>query len=107
MSAIWSITKIECLPEHQGKTNVVFKVEYEVRKSLHKKPWTSVACVNVENLSQNFTPFEQVTEQMVIQWLKDTLTSLRIDMVSDIESALSDELSTVDGLPWEKVALPE
>lgn len=91
MSAIWSVTKVECLPEHQGKTNVVFKVDYEVRKALGKKPWTSVACVNVDNLSQDFTPLEQVTEQMVIQWLKDTLTSLRSDMVADIESCLSDE----------------
>jgi hypothetical protein len=91
MSAIWSVTKVECLPEHQGKTNVVFKVDYEVRKALGKKPWTSVACVNVDNLSQDFTPLEQVTEQMVIQWSKDTLTSLRSDMVADIESCLSDE----------------
>jgi hypothetical protein len=91
MSSIWSVTKVECLPEHQGKTNVVFKVDYEVRKALGKKPWTSVACVNVDNLSQDFTPLEQVTEQMVIQWLKDTLTSLRSDMVADIESCLSDE----------------
>jgi hypothetical protein len=100
MNAIWSVTKIECLPEYQGKTNVVLKVDYEVRKALGKKPWCSSAAVNIENLGDTFTPFEQVTEPMVIQWLKDTLTSLRSDMVDDIESCLSDELTTVDGLPW-------
>lgn len=100
MSAIWSVTKVECLPEHQGQTNVVFKVDYEVRKALGKKPWVSAACVNVENMGETFVPFEQVTEQMVIQWLKDTLTSFRSDMVEDIESVLSDESATVDGLPW-------
>lgn len=91
MNAIWSVIKVECLPEHQGQTNVVFKVDYEVRKVIGKKPWKSVACVNVDNLSQDFIPLEQVTEQMVIQWLKDTLTSLRNDMVADIENCLSDE----------------
>jgi hypothetical protein len=91
MSAIWSVSKVECLPEHQGRTNVVFKVDYAVRKAIGKKPWTSVACVNVDNFSDNFIPLEEVTEEMIIQWLKDTLTSLRSDMVEDIESCLSDE----------------
>ena len=100
MNAIWSVTKVECLPEYQGKTNVILKVDFEVRKAVGKKPWCSSAAVNIENLGANFTPFEQVTEQMVVQWLKDALTSLRSDMVENIESVLSDELSTVDGLPW-------
>jgi hypothetical protein len=91
MSAIWSVSKVECLPEHQGQTNVVFKVDYAVRKVIGKKPWTSVACVNVENLGDNFIPLEDVTEEMIIQWLKDTLTSLRSDIIEDIESCLSDE----------------
>jgi hypothetical protein len=91
MSAIWSVVKVECLPEHQGKTNVVFKVDFEVLKAIGKKPWTSVACVNVDNLSDNFISLENVTEEMIIQWLKNTLTSLRSDMVEDIESCLSDK----------------
>jgi hypothetical protein len=91
MNAIWSVSKVECLPEHQGQTNVVFKVDYAVRKAIGKKPWTSVACVNVENLGDNFIAFEDVTEEMIIQWLKDTLTSLRGDMVADIENCLSDD----------------
>jgi hypothetical protein len=91
MSAIWSVTKVECLPEHQGKTNVVFKVDFEVRKAVGKKPWVSVACVNVENLGDDFIPLEQVTEQMIVQWLKTSLASVRIDMVEDIESCLTDD----------------
>jgi len=91
MNAIWSVVKVECLPSYGGKHQVIFKVVYQVRKALGKKPWESTIALDVENLGDDFISAEDVTEQQIIQWVKDRLLSYREDFVEEIENCTTDE----------------
>ena len=76
--SIWKIKDMEVLKNHNGAENVIWKVNLEVRKSEGKKPFNLPANIDIGDVTgSDFVPFEDVTEDMVIGWLKKTLNKIR------------------------------
>ena len=96
--SIWKIKDMEVLKTHNGAENVIWKVNLEVRKAEGKKPFNLPANIDIGDVTgSDFVPFEDVTEDMVISWLKKTLNKIRpgnseqTSFTEDIEQHLSDE----------------
>lgn len=76
--SIWKIKDMEVLANHNGAENVVWKVNLEVRKSAGKIPHKLPANIDIGDVTgSEFVAFEDVTEEMVIGWLKTTLNKIR------------------------------
>lgn len=88
MSAIWSISKIEFLSNFEGQNKDILKVSYDVRKAIGKKPWSSVIAIDTEKFNVDITNLENVTQDQVVQWVKQVLLSFRDDFVDEIEGCL-------------------
>lgn len=95
MSVVWSITKIECLPNFEGQNKDILSVSYDVRKAVGKKPWSSVIAIDAEQFGIDIAQVENVTQEQMVQYVKQVLLSFRDDFVDEIEECLSDENETI------------
>jgi hypothetical protein len=65
----WSVSKIQVIPVQDDKTNIVTKVEWLVKAvDEENKMASSVSGTRSFSLSGTFIPFEQLTEQQVLNW---------------------------------------
>ena len=65
----WSITKLEVVPTLENKSNVVTNVEWFLEgKDTENNITASIAGVRGFGLSDNFTPYDQLTEAQVLDW---------------------------------------
>lgn len=93
---IWSIEKMDVIPEKNGLTNLIHIVHIEVRRSPTSEPYKLPVQVGTENISvENFIEFDQLQESQVIEWVKEVLTKLRQDFVWDIEWATPASSDTI------------
>jgi len=101
----WVVTKMLCYPTIEEQTDVVFQVYFDVRGV----EGSVDACVpSFANLAykpnQSFTPFDQLTNDMVIEWVKAEIGN---SAVRDIETMLEQRLQerinppvVTPQLPW-------
>ena len=101
----WVVTKMLCYPTIDNQADVVFQVYFDVRGVQGETD----ACVpSFANLaykpSQSFIPFDQLTNDMVIEWVKAEIGN---SAVRDIESMLEQRLQerinppvVTPELPW-------
>jgi hypothetical protein len=65
----WSITKTQVIPTQDGKTNIITKAEWFVNAVDKDKNAASFASGTCNfSLGDTFTPFEELTEQQVLNW---------------------------------------
>jgi hypothetical protein len=115
----WKIKQLECAPSLMGNQNVVVKIYWacegvsdQVKKEKNDFGYefdvvtTSKAenFVSVDFVGGNFTPFDQLTEAQVIDWVKSALgdagvaeTLALID--ADIEAKLNPPIIKIN-VPW-------
>jgi len=105
-SYAWVISQLECYPEFEGKTNVVFIVHWERQATDSEGHKGNVCGAQQIVLSPDkpFTPFEQLTKVQVEQWLVDAMGEAVIaaqDALLDaqIKSQIAPEAITPP-LPW-------
>ena len=103
--SIWKITKIKVLPQAEGQVDVVTKVAWRASLSESDKTVSEYGDVNLTYIAgSEFTPFEQLSEEQLIGWIKAALGE---EEVAAIEANLSGRLqyllapTTVEKpLPW-------
>lgn len=102
----WFIEHMNCYPSSEGQQNVVFNVAWrltgvdgEFSNSLHGS-----AAIEPYKSGDPFTPYEQLTEEQVLGWVKETLGA---DQISEYESAIANRISSlasppvvIPPLPW-------
>jgi len=66
----------------------------------HEAEYTTTSHFNPDPLDANFTPYENITEESVIEWVKEIsdLVGLEALLDSDLEALTGSE--PVSGTPW-------
>jgi hypothetical protein len=80
----WVISQLECYPEHESRTDVVFNVHWRRRAA----DGANVADVYgsqaiVLDPDAPFTPYNQITKAQIEGWLENTMGDERIAALND------------------------
>jgi hypothetical protein len=103
----WSVRNIFCYPNVDGKENVIFNVQYSVQATDGINTFTIENSQKLElDLSKNFTPFDQTTEEQVLGWVKtalgnDSINQIKINL-DEIVAKLANPPIINPTLPWVK-----
>jgi hypothetical protein len=91
----WSIEGLKSLKED----GLVIEAEWRVSSSGNVKPFSLFGSCKFER-GDSFTPFEEITESQVIEWVKEKLGT---ETVASLEQAIDDQFSesdVTDTIPW-------
>jgi hypothetical protein len=91
----WSIEGLKSFKED----GLVIEAEWRVSSSGEVKPYFLFGSCKFER-GDSFTPFEDLTESQVVEWVKEQLGS---ETVAELENAIDDELSeknVTNSIPW-------
>ena len=107
MEKNWTIADLRRYPEN----GLVFNVTYIINFTLEDIEDRLVGRLQLEGNSEdeNFIPFEELTEEVVIGWVKETLGEEEIEEIySNMETILEEKLERknnppfLGGRPWDK-----
>jgi hypothetical protein len=105
----WKISQLDLYPTVEDHTDVVFNVHWRVRAvdGIYETFSYGTQEVSYDG-SQPFVAYEDLTESMIIGWVKD---SMGIERVADLEASLASNIEVqknppvvVLPLPWENAA---
>jgi hypothetical protein len=87
----WKILTLETYPQSEGQQNVVFTIDWQVYLSQDGKAVSNYGSVGVQYTQGSpFTPFNELTEEQVVGWVKAALGDER---VAEIEAYLQSQLN--------------
>ena len=122
----WSITKMQVIPVQDDKTNIVTRVEWLVKaidQDTKIASFTSASRSFV--LGNTFTPFEQLTEQQVLDWCfapenftsidsEGNQTTVTKHLKTDVEAQVTEQIArqlaqkaAEPALPWAQIEQPQ
>ena len=82
----WEVENLDVIPSKEGLSEVIHMVHIKVTREGATEPKRIPVQVASENMvAKSFIPFDNVKEEMVVDWVKEVLTKLRQDFVWDIE----------------------
>lgn len=97
MAFEFEIKELICNESLDVLTNVIVTVNYEAVKKGVSIPGSMGLSAPHES---QFIPFEEVTKEMVITWLNETLDLQEIDFALDCEIAYKMDVIVSKPLPW-------
>jgi hypothetical protein len=113
MSTItWSVINMQCYPQKDGETNVVFNVNWQCQAVQDKDgvPYGAVqsgsaACTL--DPSAPFTPYGQLTEAQVLGWVFAVINQGEVEaqVVNDLNAILNPPV-VQNQLPWYQPPAP-
>jgi hypothetical protein len=74
MTTTWKISQLDCYPEYEGNSDIVFTVHWTLfgtDETYTGSVYGSVGLTLDEGAT--FTPYEELTETQVIGWVQDAL----------------------------------
>jgi hypothetical protein len=85
----WSIEKLRVTPQQSGKTNVVIQADW-LCVALDEKGIIQTAASGVKSftLGDSFTPFDQLTEEQVLQWCFEPETITNTDHEGNVTTTV-------------------
>ena len=111
---IWIVDAIECVENYQGNANVAVNVLWRCTGTDGQNHYSEIGKQRIQYAPQDgFTPFEQLTSDQVIAWVKSAITA---DGILLVEAKINDKLfelshsfATLKQLPWlpKKVEEPQ
>jgi hypothetical protein len=93
MSLTWKIEQLNCKPSFDGKTNVVETIHWRlngVDGDYATSVYGSQGVTYVEG--SPFTDYDSLTEETVIEWLKDALSA---EQVATYETGVNNQLEAL------------
>lgn len=102
----WIISSLECYPEHEGKTDVVFNVHWRRQATDGKGHNADIyGCERVTlDPDAPFTPFASITEAQVIEWIESAFGPEKLaEQKSALNSIIADQIKPPvisPPLPW-------
>jgi hypothetical protein len=92
--AIWKITSMKCILDQDGKQNIVKEVEFSVDDLVN-------GMVEIPYVDGTFLAYGDLTEDIVIDWVKAALTDSIVAIYEDRANRLQAPPTTgYKGLPW-------
>lgn len=100
----WVISQLECYPEHEGKTDVVFTIHWR-RQATDGTHMADVYGTQGVTLDPNapFTPYDQLTQAQVEGWLVDAMGA---DKVAELDANLDKQIEALINPPVVRPPLP-
>jgi hypothetical protein len=101
----WAIVQLECYPEYEGDTNVVFTVHWTLNSTNGTYTSSVYGSIGVAlDADGDFTPFADLTKAQVIGWVKAALGEEQVaaheaNMAQQIESQINPPV-VKPPLPW-------
>lgn len=102
MASNWTVNTILVYPQLEGQQNVVFLVNWSA--TLESDGF--LARVNGEQIvtgTGSFTPYENLTEAQVIQWVRATMGD---DQVANTETSLVEQIEAQKSPPIAPILMP-
>lgn len=105
MTIQWSVLSMECISNENGLTDVVYKVNWLCYAKNGFIDGASQGFVVVEyNPDVPYTPFNQLTQNQVLQWVYEVLGQDGISAAEAQASAIASQKATpiivTPPLPW-------
>jgi len=97
----WSISQLECKPISGERENVVCTIHWRATYAEGDYTASSYGTASVDE-SEDFTPFEELTEEIVVGWVQDKLGSA----VAQYEAAMQTEVAEKINPPIVRPQLP-
>jgi hypothetical protein len=97
----WSISQLECKPISGERENVVCTIHWRAAYAEGDYTASSYGTVSVQE-GDDFTPFEELTEETVIEWVKASLGAA----VGQYEAAMQTEVAEKINPPIVRPQLP-
>lgn len=100
----WVISGLNCYPQNNGKTDVVFCINWR-RQAVDGDYTTDVYGSQGVTLDPDapFTPYDQLTEAQVTNWLE---TALGAEQIADLDAVLDQQIANQINPPVVSPALP-
>lgn len=107
MTTTWKIAQLKRNPTN----GLVFEVTYIMNFELENETDRHVGSVELEGdpTSETFVPYEELTELIVLEWVKEELTQAKItEIETSMETRLEDRIEKkanpefLTGTPWNK-----
>lgn len=107
MTTTWKIAQLKRNPTN----GLVFEVTYIMNFELENETDRHVGSVELEGdpTSETFVPYEELTELIVLEWVKEELTQSKItEIETSMETRLEDRIEKkanpefLTGTPWNK-----
>ena len=102
----WVISQLECYPEHEGKTDVVFTIHWRRQATDgdgHTGDIYGSQSVTLDPAAP-FTPFDSLTKAQVEGWLEDAIGAERVaELDANLDKQIADQISppiSRPTLPW-------
>jgi hypothetical protein len=122
----WSIQKLRVAPQQDDKTNVVIQADW-LCVAMNEENIVQAASSGSKNftLGDSFTPFNQLTENQILEWcfapetvtetdlqnnVTTTVKHLKVDAEAQVTGQIERQLAqkaSEPTLPWALVAQPE
>jgi hypothetical protein len=104
----WNIVALDTIPSLDNLTNVISVIHCEklaVSDDGFNARWYGTVSVEAPHPA-SFTPYEEVTEQMVIDWVSESPSTVGVDdnLVAQIDGQRTPAIVTLP-LPW--IPVPE
>lgn len=107
---IWEIASVKCIPEIDGNKNVVQQIEWLATAKNGDFSGSVNGKQDIQYNAANFVPYEQLTEEQMIEWVKAAMTSERIaeiearaiEIMNPIKTQSVEPEPVAMKLPWAK-----
>lgn len=91
----WIISSVDVYTSQNDLTNVIYHVHWRMQKNYTLNGGTRVADIYgskeiTEPDPANFTPFDNVTTAMVVEWLENAFTA---EEITDFHTALDNKIN--------------
>jgi len=101
----WLISQLECYPQHENETDVVFTVHWRRQATDGTHNADIYASQSIEfNPADTFTPYAQLTQAEVEGWLEAAMGADRItEMDAVLDNQIADQINPPiirPKLPW-------
>lgn len=100
----WIVSQMECYPEKDGETDVVFVVHWRCNGADGSYSGTNYGTQGVTlDPDAPFTPYADLTQDQVIGWVKDAMGDER---VAEIEASVAAQIENQKNPPVVSPLLP-
>jgi len=101
----WSVVQMDCYPELDGDTDVVFTVHWTLNGTDGTYNGSVYGSVGVTlDAGATFTPYDQLTETQVIGWVQDALGEEQVaSYEANVAQQIADQINppvVTPPLPW-------
>lgn len=101
-SISWDVEQLDCYPQSDGETDVVFTVHWRCTATKDQYTATSYGTVGCTyTAGEPFTPYAQLTEAQVLGWVWETVNKDETEaaLVQNIANQINPPVVTPP-LPW-------